>query len=299
MSPARPGHADAGVGDLEPYAGLAFRRALRAAAAAMTPPRSVNLIALPTRLSSTCLSRCASPMHAVGDRRVDVEHQRQALGFRHWRGTAPTTDKPSRAATSDWPVPVRACRPRSSSGRARRSGSPAATRPTTRRSCTSRRWLRVEVRAAQQVERAEHAVHRRADLVAHRRQELRLRQVRRLGGLLGALQRLVGGVGLEAVPYRPHRRLGVNSRVARYIVRPKISDSTASGTDCTLSTNKQTTTIALSSGIASSRNECPTSDRKKAATAVDPVVGLKAGASALVKAPQATPAAAPASAKAG
>jgi hypothetical protein len=57
----------------------------------------------------------------------------------------------------------------------------------------------VERRAAQQFERAEHAVHRRADLVAHRRQELRLGHVGRLRQLLCTLQRGVRGIRLAAV----------------------------------------------------------------------------------------------------
>ena len=47
--------------------------------------------------------------------------------------------------------------------------SPAPWRPS-----ASRRWWLVEVGAQQQVVEADHAVHRRPDLVAHRRQELRL-----------------------------------------------------------------------------------------------------------------------------
>ncbi len=46
----------------------------------------------------------------------------------------------------------------------------------------------VERRRRQQVRHAEHAVHRRADLVAHGRQELRLGEVRRLGLLARAHQ---------------------------------------------------------------------------------------------------------------
>ena len=33
-----------------------------------TPPRSVNLMALPRRLSSTCFNRCASPITQLADR---------------------------------------------------------------------------------------------------------------------------------------------------------------------------------------------------------------------------------------
>ena len=51
-----------------------------------------------------------------------------------------------------------------------------------------RRCSSVEVAVEQQLRHADHAVHRRADLVAHVGQELRLRPVRGLGLVAGALE---------------------------------------------------------------------------------------------------------------
>ena len=59
----------------------------------------------------------------------------------------------------------------------------------------------LELRMAQQIERPEHPVHRGADLMTHRGEELRLGEVGGLGRLLGALQRRVGRIGLEAVQH--------------------------------------------------------------------------------------------------
>ena len=59
--------------------------------------------------------------------------------------------------------------------------------------------IHVELRTAQQLQRAEHAVHRSPNLMAHRGQELRLCHVGRLGGLLGPLQQQIRCVCIQAV----------------------------------------------------------------------------------------------------
>ena len=65
-----------------------------------------------------------------------------------------------------------------------------------------RALLGIERRVAQQVQCTEDAVHRRTDLMTHRREELRLRAVGGLGRLLGDLQRSRRKIGLKAVPDR-------------------------------------------------------------------------------------------------
>jgi hypothetical protein len=60
--------------------------------------------------------------------------------------------------------------------------------------------VQVENGVPEQVESTENAVHRRANLVAHGRQKLRLGLVGGFGGLLGDLQRRHGSVRHEAVP---------------------------------------------------------------------------------------------------
>ena len=81
---------------------------------------------------------------------------------------------------------------------------------------TSARCSASSVRVAQQVQRTENAVHRRADLVAHRREELRLRAVRGFGRLLGDLQRSRREVDLEAVPDRADRGVAELPRGAEH-----------------------------------------------------------------------------------
>ena len=113
--------------------------------------------------------------HPVGDIGIEVELERQALCLRRCRGTE--RDHRRRHACSEPAMrPDSACRLRSSSGRARRSGSPSATSPTMPRSAPDCAAA-CRGRVPQQIQRAQHAVHRRADLMAHRRQELRLRQL--------------------------------------------------------------------------------------------------------------------------
>ena len=75
------GDADPGVGDGEAEHDLvARRRRPRRSTETTTSPRSVNLIALPTRLTRTWRSRPASPTTASGTSGRDPAGQLQALG---------------------------------------------------------------------------------------------------------------------------------------------------------------------------------------------------------------------------
>ena len=165
------------------------------------PPRSVNLIALPTRLSKHLLEPLRVGDDPIGHSRLEVEHAAtDALRSALARNSAITA---SASACSDIGASVEV----QLAGLDLRMIEHVVEDRHQRRARRRRRshqtpLLGVERRMAQQVERAQHAVHRRADLVAHRREELRLRHVGRLGRLLGALQRAVRRVGLEAVPDR-------------------------------------------------------------------------------------------------
>ena len=128
----------------------------------------------------------------------------------------------------------------------------------------------VELGVAQQVERAEHAVHRGPDLVAHRRQELRLRHVGGLGRFFRLQQRRVGEVGLQAVTDRADVVL-LTSREARTIVRPNIAIKIASGHERTLSISRLAATTEPIERPTSQLNDLPTNDMKSAAVATEPI----------------------------
>ena len=100
--------ADAGVGDLDAHRRRRRPPLPRVDSRSVTPPRSVNLTALPSRLISTCRSRCGSPsMGGSGTR------------GRSARRPGPCASPPARRS----PAPARARRP------ARRGRSPGAACP--------------------------------------------------------------------------------------------------------------------------------------------------------------------------
>ena len=73
-------NANAGVRDGEVQADLVGGLILERIARATTSPCSVNLIALPTRLTTICRSRIGSPTSTSGTSGMNVAGQFQALG---------------------------------------------------------------------------------------------------------------------------------------------------------------------------------------------------------------------------
>ena len=113
-------HADAGVAHLEAHAAPAVAARACGVRRSVTPPRSVNLMALPTRLSSTCFRRCASPTTAVGHRRARCRAAASAPWLSALARNSAATDAGDRVQRHRRAASGAACRPRSSSGRARR-----------------------------------------------------------------------------------------------------------------------------------------------------------------------------------
>ena len=155
--------------------------------ATTTSPRSVNLMALPTRLTSTWRSRPASPTSASGTSGVDVADQLQALRVGpHGQGPQGVADR------------VRAGENSAGSS----SSLPASILEKSSMSlmiaeqAVGRRLDRLEILRCScaeggvqgQLGHAEDRVHRRADLVADVGQELVLGPVGRLGRLLRPAQ---------------------------------------------------------------------------------------------------------------
>ena len=193
--------ADAGVGHLEAQHGVGAVPLLARARATSHLAPSVNLIALQTRLVSTCRRRdrvAAAPAPA-----------RRAPPSTPAPDPCRARARPSRSATSSTQLAQRRSRRRSSSSlpasifeKSRMSlMTRAAPRP---RCCTVSAYSRCSAsRSAfeQQVGHADHAVERRADLVAHVGQELGLHA--------RCLQRLVPGhdrslVGANALDELAH-----------------------------------------------------------------------------------------------
>jgi hypothetical protein len=138
-----------------------------------TSPSSVNLIALLPRLNRIWRTRAASPRSARGVSSSRCSRKARPLACASGCSSAATSSSNScrsKGASSSSSLPA--------SMRARSSAS------LTRRSrCSPARWIACDLRALarlqlaglQQFRHAEHAGHRRADLVAERGQEARLR----------------------------------------------------------------------------------------------------------------------------
>ena len=181
-----------------------------------TSPCSVNLMALPTRLTRTCRSRPGSPTSVVGHVGRDVAGQLQPL----LRGPAGPGSRMASPRLS-----------RRSKATGSRSSLPASILEKSRMSlmtvssdsADALTMLQVlallggQVGVQGQLGHAEDAVHRRADLVAHVGQELALGPVGGLGRLLGLLQLLLGPLAVgdvvadaddQSVGQAPHRAEG-------------------------------------------------------------------------------------------
>ena len=165
------GNADAGVARPRSAVPPRVRRATRAPRGTTTSPRSVNLIALPTRFVRTC--------RGGPDRRRDGRARRTARG-RPAPGLSAGREPP---ASSSGPRPCRAARTaiRSSSQLARFDlreiedvvdDRRAAPGPDCAMVSTYSRCSAVELRVEREVGHADDRVHRRADLVAHVGQEI-------------------------------------------------------------------------------------------------------------------------------
>ncbi len=162
--------ADARVGDLEAHdLGLVATPSRRTRTT--TPPAWVNLIALPTRLSSTWRSRPGSPVTTRGHVRLDRRsRQLEAL--------APGRAGPAGRDVLDDRAQVEVDRLQLELARLDLrevqdvvdDAEQRLARPPNRLGVLA--LLRRERRVEQQARHADHAVHRRADLVAHHRQEL-------------------------------------------------------------------------------------------------------------------------------
>ena len=144
--------------------------------------RSVNLIALPTRLISTWRSRTGSPTsdarHVGGDVAASARALSRARAARAARSTSSTTlaqVEARPASSSSLPASIFEKSRMSLMTCEQRLGRRA------RPSRGSSRCSAVELRVERQLGHADDAVHRRADLVAHVGEELRL-EARRLHG---------------------------------------------------------------------------------------------------------------------
>ena len=151
-----------------------------------TSPDSVNLIALPSKLSSTCRSRVGSPTRSVGTSGA-ISHTR-ARPF-SWARTATISVTFSSRSFSENPVRSSSSCEASTLERSRMSLmrfsrlSPARRKICTYLSCSGERGgLREQVRDA------DDRIHRRSDFMAHARQKIRLGLARALGHGLGLLQ---------------------------------------------------------------------------------------------------------------
>ena len=180
--------ADAGVADGEMQQDVVVAVWLPRVTRSSTSPRSVNLMALPTRLTSTCRSRPASPIEAVGHVGRDVA-------------------EPARAPFAARAAPSVA---RCLSRRARRSKSIGVELKLARLDLgkvedvvderqqrigrlldqcrDSSRCSAVRSVSSARLGHADDAVHGRADFVAHVGQELALGPIGGLRFLLGLLQ---------------------------------------------------------------------------------------------------------------
>ena len=160
-------------------------------------PRSVNLMALLTRLSRTWPSRSGSPTSARRHVGIDVEQQLEPLSCALMHAEV------GRGARA---------RRRAGSRRARSSSLPASILEKSRMSLMmpsrrlaarvdlrrgSRAAARVEVGLQRQVRHADDGVHRRADLVAHVGEESALGLVGRLGRGAGLLRLVEQARGLD------------------------------------------------------------------------------------------------------
>ena len=170
-----------------------------------TSPDSVNLIALPSRLSSTCRSRVGSPTRSVGT--SGAISQTSARPF-SWARTATISVTFSRRSLSENPVRSSSSCEASTLERSRMSLirfsrlSPARRKICTYLSCSGdERGLR------EQVGDAHDRVHRRSDFVAHAGQEIRLGPAGALGGGLGLLQLCLDPLALGDVARRGEHAL--------------------------------------------------------------------------------------------
>ena len=171
-------------------------------AVSTTSPASVNLTALPSRFTSTWRKRVTSPFRPVGKSRIDQEGELEPLARRRL-GDQVERRLDARAQVERMPLQLQAA------GVDLREVEDvvddaeqrlAARADDLGELALARRQVGVEQQAAH----ADHRVHRRADLVAHRRQERPLGGVR----LLGDARLLLEPLEQARVGHRDRRLVG-------------------------------------------------------------------------------------------
>ena len=171
------GHSELGDGVLPFRASVSGIRVT----ATTTSPWSVNLMALPTRLTRICRSRPGSPTQAVGHvrrrRRRPVPAPSRALA----RPAASACRRACRAESNGDRVEVELARLDLGEIEDVVDDASAARRPTILTISRYSRCSAASARVQHQVGHADDGVHRRADLVAHVGQELALGPVGGLG----------------------------------------------------------------------------------------------------------------------
>ena len=193
--------ADPGVDHLDPHRRRSRRATSRVERRSVTPPALVNLTALPSRLISTCRSRCGSPSSGRQRHARQIGAQGQALARRRRR------DDRQRLLEHVGQLEGDALHVQLAGLDLREVEDVVDdVHQVLGRLVDDGRALELlgaERRVEQQRGHAEHAVHRRPDFVAHARQELALGPGARLGGVarlaqLGFVADARGHVGEEA-----------------------------------------------------------------------------------------------------
>ena len=233
----------------------------------VTPPRSVNLIALPTRLSSTCFRRCASPMT-----------QSSTSGSRSSRSVSPLlsalarnsaiTDSAIAFSDIGWycrlSLPASIFEWSSTSFRMAINEAPddAAVR-------TSRRWSTssCERRSRSSAPSTPFIGVRISWLIVARNCDFAT-----FADSASSLARCSETVATSAswLCRMARDAVDLNSREARYTVAPKISASTVNGIERTAGIARLAMIKAPSWMPARITNERPTSVMKNAATVIEP-----------------------------
>ena len=231
------------------------------------PPFSVNLTPLPNRLSSTCFRRGASPMTPSGTSSPNCSvmlRLRLSALARNKAVAEATTACSDIGAQVSVSLPASILEWSSTSFRMSISDSPEAAAVLTRR-----RWRMSSVvwRSRSRAPSTPFMGVRISWLIVARNWLLAT-----LAASAASLAR--SSELLAASASRLWRRLRTavspNSRVARTIVSPNKSASTASGSDCAAPGVSDTMASEPSCRPASSRKLRPAIDRKKAAVATEP-----------------------------
>ena len=178
------GDADPRVGDRETEDDAVARRVPRGRRDTTISPCSVNLIALPTRLTRTWRSRPASPTSASGTSGATRQASSSPL---EWARRARVCRVSSSASRREKGIGSRLSLPASILEKSRMSLM--TVRSESAELLTRPRYSRcrgVKLGVEGQLGHADDAVHRRADLVAHVGEKLALGPAGGLGGLLGS-----------------------------------------------------------------------------------------------------------------